>query len=67
MTYQTEFPAPDDLLNFKLIICPDEGYCQGGRFVFSFEVGSSYPHEPLKVRCDTMVYHPNPNNQTEGQ
>ena len=23
-TCQTEFPDPDDLLNFKLIICPDE-------------------------------------------
>ncbi|KAF0298846.1 NEDD8-conjugating enzyme Ubc12 [Amphibalanus amphitrite] len=58
-TCQTEFPDPDDLLNFKLIICPDEGYYRGGRFVFSFKVGSSYPHEPPKVKCDTMVYHPN--------
>lgn len=23
-TCTTEFPDPDDLLNFKLIICPDE-------------------------------------------
>lgn len=23
-TCNTEFPDPDDLLNFKLIICPDE-------------------------------------------
>jgi len=58
-TCQTEFPDPDDLLNFKLIICPDEGYYKGGRFVFSFKVGPSYPHEPPKVKCDTMVYHPN--------
>eukprot|EP00795_Rhopilema_esculentum_P011464 gene11464-21673_t len=45
-TCQTEFPDPDDLLNFKLVICPDE-------------VGPNYPHEPPKVKCETMVYHPN--------
>ncbi|KAF7273523.1 hypothetical protein GWI33_013766 [Rhynchophorus ferrugineus] len=37
-TCTTEFPDPDDLLNFKLIICPDEGFYKGGRFVFSFKV-----------------------------
>ena len=58
-TCQVEFPDPDDLLNFKLIICPDEGFYRGGRFVFSFKVGQGYPHEPPKVKCETMVYHPN--------
>lgn len=37
-TCDTSFPDPDDLLNFKLIICPDEGYYKGGRFVFTFKV-----------------------------
>lgn len=37
-TCNTEFPDPDDLLNFKLIICPDEGFYKGGRFVFNFKV-----------------------------
>lgn len=37
-TCNTEFPDPDDLLNFKLIICPDEGFYRGGKFVFSFKV-----------------------------
>ncbi|KAL3841670.1 hypothetical protein ACJMK2_019784 [Sinanodonta woodiana] len=58
-TCQMEFPDPDDLLNFKLIICPDEGFYRGGRFVFSFKVGQGYPHDPPKVKCETMVYHPN--------
>ncbi|CAB3254753.1 unnamed protein product [Arctia plantaginis] len=58
-TCSTEFPDPDDLLNFKLIICPDEGFYRGGRFVFSFKVGPNYPHEPPKVKCETAVYHPN--------
>ncbi|KAH8305294.1 hypothetical protein KR018_012361 [Drosophila ironensis] len=58
-TCTTEFPDPDDLLNFKLIISPDEGFYKDGRFVFNFRVGSNYPHEPPKVKCATQVYHPN--------
>lgn len=40
-TCATEFPDPDDLLNFKLIICPDEGFYKGGRFVFTFKVSNT--------------------------
>ncbi|XP_011294291.1 nedd8-conjugating enzyme UbcE2M [Musca domestica] len=58
-TCAMEFPDPDDLLNFKLIICPDEGFYKGGRFVFNFRVGPNYPHEAPKVKCETQVYHPN--------
>lgn len=84
-TCNTNFPDPDDLLNFKLIICPDEGFYKGGRFAFNFkvnakmisipfflvlclcrtnrkfdvQVGPNYPHEPPKVKCETLVYHPN--------
>ncbi|XP_057289786.1 NEDD8-conjugating enzyme Ubc12-like isoform X2 [Hydractinia symbiolongicarpus] len=58
-TCQTEFPDKDDLLNFKLTIQPDEGFYKNGRFIFTFKVGPNYPHEPPKVKCETMVYHPN--------
>lgn len=37
-TCTTTFPDPNDLLNFKVIICPDEGYYKGGRFSFNFKV-----------------------------
>lgn len=37
-TCTTNFPDPNDLLNFKMIICPDEGYYKGGRFSFNFKV-----------------------------
>ena len=30
---------PDDLLNFKLIIEPDEGFHRNGRFEFDFKIG----------------------------
>jgi ubiquitin-conjugating enzyme E2 M len=39
----TDFPDPNDLLNFKMIICPDEGYYKGGRFVFNFKVNFQHP------------------------
>jgi len=58
-TCEIDFPDPDNLLVFKLIICPDEGYYRDGRFVFNFKVGQNYPHEPPKVKCETKVYHPN--------
>ncbi|XP_065085552.1 NEDD8-conjugating enzyme Ubc12-like [Ochlerotatus camptorhynchus] len=58
-TCAMQFANPDDLLDFKLIVCPDEGFYKGGRFVFNFKVGPNYPHEPPKVKCETQVYHPN--------
>lgn len=58
-TCTTKFDDPDDLLNFKITIAPDEGIYKGGRFTFSFKVGPNYPHEPPKVKCETPVYHPN--------
>ncbi|CAD5126038.1 DgyrCDS14212 [Dimorphilus gyrociliatus] len=58
-TCKVDFPDPDDLLNFKLTLIPDEGFYRGGKFVFSFKIPPGYPHEAPKVKCETMVYHPN--------
>ena len=58
-TCKTEFEDPDDLLNFRLIISPDEGFYRSGKFVFTFKINPNYPHEPPKVKCATKVYHPN--------
>lgn len=32
---------------------------RGGAFLFSFNVPTTYPHEPPKVKCLTKVFHPN--------
>ncbi|XP_018027657.1 NEDD8-conjugating enzyme Ubc12-like [Hyalella azteca] len=32
-TCETEFPDPDNLLSFKVIICPDEGFYRSGRIM----------------------------------
>lgn len=56
---KTEFPDPDDILNFRLIIEPDEGMYRGGRFTFDFKINQNFPHEPPKVLCEQKIYHPN--------
>ncbi|KAI2630086.1 ubiquitin-conjugating enzyme [Xylaria nigripes] len=65
LTMRTDFPDPDDILNFVLEIEPDEGVYTGGKFTFTFSMGQSYPHEPPKVRCQQKIYHPN--IDTEGK
>ena len=58
-TCRMEFSDPDDLLNFCLVIVPDEGFYRGGRFQFFFKIGPNYPYEPPKVKCSNKIYHPN--------
>jgi len=59
MTWKTEFPDPDDILNFVLTIEPDEGMYKGGRFYFNFAINQNFPHDPPKVKCTQKIYHPN--------
>lgn len=54
-----EFPDTNDILNFNLIITPDEGMYNGGRFIFTFAINDNFPHEPPKVKCTQKIYHPN--------
>ncbi|KAG5996425.1 hypothetical protein E4U52_006669 [Claviceps spartinae] len=58
-TLNTEYKDKDDILNFSLIIEPDEGMYRGGRFIFDFSASQNFPHEPPKVRCRQKIYHPN--------
>jgi len=58
-TMRLEHPDSADLLNFSLIINPDEGMYKGGEFRFSFAINTNYPHDPPKVKCIPKIYHPN--------
>ncbi|NXB64393.1 UBC12 enzyme, partial [Struthidea cinerea] len=60
-TCEIDFSDQDDLLHFRLLICPDEvGLSPVSPPVTSLSpVGQGYPHDPPKVKCETMVYHPN--------
>ncbi|KAL4516586.1 hypothetical protein Ndes2526A_g05133 [Nannochloris sp. 'desiccata'] len=54
------FPDGNDkIMNFEIVLKPDEGLYKNGSFLFSFAVPNAYPHEPPKVKCLTKVYHPN--------
>ncbi|KAI9699679.1 MAG: Chitin synthase, class 2 [Candelina mexicana] len=59
LTMRTDFPNPDDILNFTLTIDPDEGMYKGGSFHFSFAINQNFPHDPPKVKCTQTIYHPN--------
>lgn len=58
-----KFDDPDVLHRFELIITPEEGYWQGGRFVFLVEVPEDYNMVPPKVKCMTRLWHPNINEE----
>ncbi len=50
---KTHFPNPDDILNFKLTIDPDEGMYKGGRFEFDFKINQNFPHDPAQGQMHT--------------
>lgn len=52
-------PDPSDVMNYKIIIKPDEGFYRGGRFSFDLRIPNTYPFDPPKLRCETCIYHPN--------
>lgn len=53
------FPEKDNIMNFQILITPDELYWKGATFKFSLSIPNLYPHNPPKVKCETKVYHPN--------
>ena len=53
------FPNPNDIMTFTLDLTPEEGYWKGACYKFTFIIPPLYPHEAPKVKCETLVYHPN--------
>ncbi|KAL4399097.1 NEDD8-conjugating protein Ubc12 [Malassezia pachydermatis] len=58
-TMQTRFPDPSNIMNFEVLIRPDEGMYRGGEFLFTIAINNNYPHDPPKVKGVAKVYHPN--------
>ena len=56
---EPEFPNPNDLTNFNVIIRPEQGMWCGGKFTFNFVIAADYPHKAPKVTCKTKIFHPN--------
>lgn len=67
LSFLSPFPLSPLTRQFRMVMKPNEGFYQGGRFVFTFKIGEAYPHEPPKVHCDTKVYHPNIDNDGMGE
>lgn len=57
---QLVFPEGDrNLMDFDVLITPDEGIYKDGTFKFTINVPQGFPHEPPKVHCTQKIYHPN--------
>jgi len=53
------FPDPDNLMSFELYITPTDGLYAKAEFKFVVVVPQTYPYDPPKATCETMIYHPN--------
>jgi len=54
-----EFPDPNNMMLFNLSIVPNDGLYRGAEFKFTVNIPVTYPYDPPKAQCDTMIYHPN--------
>jgi len=54
-----DFPDPNNVMLFQLYIIPTDGLYRGAEFKFTITIPSTYPYDPPKAQCDTMIYHPN--------
>ncbi len=54
-----EFKDANDIMNFALYITPSEGIYMGATFHFTVNIPNTYPYNPPKVHCHTLIYHPN--------
>ena len=59
LSCKIEFPDSNDLMRFNVYIRPDEGFWRDSRYKFTFFIKPLYPHDPPKVKCETLIYHPN--------
>jgi len=56
---KTDFPDPNNLMNFNVSVKPTDGLYKGATFEFNVTIPNSYPYDPPKAVCKTLVYHPN--------
>ena len=47
------------MTKFTVTVAPDKGFWEGAKYVFSFTIPATYPHDPPKVVCTNKIYHPN--------
>jgi len=57
----TDFPDANNLMQFYATVTPSDGLYKGASFKFNIKIPPSYPYDPPKVECETLIYHPNIN------
>lgn len=50
---------PVDVMNYKILLKPDEGFYRNGKFSFDLRIPNTYPFDPPKLKCETRIFHPN--------
>ena len=53
------FPDPNNLMKINVVVSPEDGLWNGGKYDFTISVPDMYPHKPPVVHCHTKIYHPN--------
>jgi ubiquitin-conjugating enzyme E2 M len=53
------FPNPENIMTFQVVVTPRDGLYNGAKFMFLVNIPQTYPYDPPKVTCETLVYHPN--------
>eukprot|EP01121_Diplochlamys_sp_Union-15-3_P019165 TRINITY_DN715_c0_g1_i1.p1 TRINITY_DN715_c0_g1~~TRINITY_DN715_c0_g1_i1.p1 ORF type:complete len:236 (+),score=59.02 TRINITY_DN715_c0_g1_i1:83-790(+) len=56
---EPKFPDENNIMNFNVFVTPTDGLYKGATFEFNLIVPTSYPYDPPKAVCKTLVYHPN--------
>ena len=53
------FPDPNNLMKISVLVKPEDGLWNGGKYNFTISVPEMYPHKAPVVHCHTKIYHPN--------
>ncbi|KAL6072912.1 NEDD8-conjugating enzyme Ubc12 [Balamuthia mandrillaris] len=54
-----DFPDTNNLMHFLAKVTPSDGLYKGATFQFTVDIPQTYPYDPPKVTCNTLLYHPN--------
>jgi len=54
-----DFPDQNNLMMFNVTVTPSDGLYKSASFKFTVNIPQTYPYDPPKVECNTLVYHPN--------
>jgi ubiquitin-conjugating enzyme E2 M len=52
---KVHFPDTNNIMKFEVSIKPSDGLYANATFQFTVDIPNSYPYDPPKVLCNTMV------------